>query len=300
MSINWRYVIKLAGFAVLLILAAFLLLVVESSRRLVASLTEWECPAPAQTPTDVGLAHYEVTQIQVQSDQVLTAWYIPSQNGAAVLLLQGHWAARDGMLAEANLLARHGYGVMLLDPHPCAGPGVVHTMGQAEVDDVAAAVKFLQHRPDVTLGRVGVLGFSMGGVIAIESAARIQDIRAVVAQGNFDNLSTNIVPRGFQGSLIGSLGQTAVLWFYRYYTGYDPSLVKPVESIVNISPRPVFLIAGEGEAEDNRTQAQYQAAGLPKELWLVPEVGHGGYLSRWPAEYERRVIAFFDRFLLDI
>lgn len=294
-TLKWRYVLKLTGFAVVVIFAAFLLVTIESSRRLVAGLTVWDCPLPGRTPADVGLDHYSDVRLQVQPGRFLTAWYVPPQNGAAVLLLQGHWAARDGMLAEAALLARHGYGVMLLDPHPCAGPGTVHTLGQAEVQDVAAAVKFMRQQPDVT--GIGVLGFSMGGVIALQSAARLPDIRAVLVQGNFDDLATNITPRVARESPVGALVRFFVLWFYRYYTGSDPALVRPVDSAAAISPRPVFFVAGEAEAEANRTLAQFQAAGRPKELWLVPEVGHGGYLERWPAEYEQRVVGFFDRYL---
>jgi hypothetical protein len=183
------------------------------------------------------------------------------------------------MLPEAKILTRHGYGVMLLDPHPCAGPGVVHTMGQAEVADVAAATRFMQQQPDVTQDKIGVLGFS-------------------VAEGNFDDLITNITPRGAQGTLIGELVQSFIVFFFRYYTGADPALVRPIDSVAKITPRPLLFIAGQGEAEANRTLAQFEAAGEPKSLWLVPDVGHGGYGNRWPAEYERRIVDFFDRALL--
>lgn len=287
----------MTGFALALILAALLLVIIESSRRLAAGLTVWDCPLPGRTPADAGLLHYSDVRLQVQPGQFLTAWYVPSQNGAAVLLLQGHGAARDGLLAEAALLARHGYGVMLLDPHPCAGPGAAHTLGQAEVLDVAAAVKFLQQQPDVSGAGIGVLGYSVGGVIALQSAARLPEIRAVLAQGNFHDLAANITPRVARDNPVGPLVRFFVLWFYRYYTGFDAALVRPIESAAAISPRPVFFIAGQAEAEANRTLAQFEAAGPPKELWLVPEVGHGGYLERWPAEYERRVVGFFDRYL---
>ncbi len=297
-SRNWLYIVKLVSFVAVIILVVLLLVAMESSRRVVARLTRWDCPVPSHTPATVGLAQYEVVQIQLQPGQALTAWYVPSRNGAAVLLLQGHWTGRDGMLAEAEVLARNGYGVMLLDPHTCAGPNVTHTMGQAEINDVAAAVKFLRQRPDVTEGRVGVLGFSMGGVIALESAARIAEIRAVVAEGNFDELSPHITPHLTQNSFVQGLLQQFTVLFYRYYTGLDPNQVRPIESVARIAPRPLLLIAGEDEIEANRTLAQFEAAGHPKELWVVPEVGHGGYQQQWPVEYEQRVVEFLNRFLL--
>jgi hypothetical protein len=42
----------------------------------------------------------------------------------------------------------------------------------------------------------------------------------------------------------------------------------------------------------------FEAAGEPKALWEIPESRHVGGLAARPAEYERRVIAFFDDALL--
>ncbi len=295
---HWSYIFKLTGFTTLVILVALVLLLAETCRRLVVHLTVWDCPSPTRTPADVGWPAYQTIQLHPRLDQTLTAWYIPSRNGASILLLQGHWAARDGRLPEAALLARHGYGVLLLDPHPCAAPGTPHTIGYAEVDDVAAAVTWLKQQPDISGGKIGVDGFSSGGVIAVQSAAHNTDLRAVIAEGNFHDLISNIAPRSAQNDLAGGLIKSVIVLFFRYYTGVDPALVRPIDSVAKISPRPLFLIAGEGEAAANHTLAQFEAAGQPKQLWLVPEVGHGGYLDRWPQEYERKVVGFFDQYLL--
>jgi hypothetical protein len=39
----------------------------------------------------------------------------------------------------------------------------------------------------------------------------------------------------------------------------------------------------------------HAAAHEPKELWEIPESGHTGGIEARPAEYERRVVGFFDR-----
>jgi pimeloyl-ACP methyl ester carboxylesterase len=297
-KLKWPYILKVVALTIIVVLLGLTLIIAEISRRIVTRLTIWDCPVPSRTPADIRLPDYQTVQIESQPGQTLTGWYVPSQNGAAVLLLQGHWTARDGMLPEAEILARHGYGVMLLDPHPCAGRGVRHTMGHTETADVAAAVQFMQRQPDVVDHKIGVLGFSIGGVLAVESAARLPKIQAVIAEGNFDDLTTNITPRGARETQVGSLVQGFIVFFFRYYTGTDPALVRPIDSVAKISPRPLLLIAGEHEAAANRTQAQFEAAGPPKELWLAPQVGHGGYGDRWPEEYERRIVSFFNEYLL--
>ena len=67
-------------------------------------------PRPAlggQTPADLGLAYRDVTF--PSSDGVtLAGWYIPSRNGAAVVLLHGAGSTRSGVLDQAAVLAGRG------------------------------------------------------------------------------------------------------------------------------------------------------------------------------------------------
>jgi fermentation-respiration switch protein FrsA (DUF1100 family) len=68
-----------------------------------------------------------------------------------------------------------------------------------------------------------------------------------------------------------------------------------------ISPRPVFFIyatPGEG-GEAELTQLFYDAAAEPKTIWKVPGSEHTGGIEAQPAEYEKRVVGFFDRTLLN-
>lgn len=73
-----------------------------------------------------------------------------------------------------------------------------------------------------------------------------------------------------------------------------------VDRIGEIAPRSTFLIwadPGSG-GEDVRQPKYYAAARQPKQIWKVPGSGHAGGLEAQPAEYERRVVGFFDRALL--
>jgi uncharacterized protein len=67
-----------------------------------------------------------------------------------------------------------------------------------------------------------------------------------------------------------------------------------------IAPRPVFFIyavPGQG-GEAELTETFYEAAHEPKQIWKVPGSGHTGGIEAQPAEYERRVVGFFDDALL--
>ena len=77
----------------------------------------------------------------------------------------------------------------------------------------------------------------------------------------------------------------------------------PIESrIARIAPRSVFLIHADPGlgGENTRGPTYYAAAGEPKAIWKVPGSKHTGGMDARPAEYERRVIDFFDHSLLDV
>jgi hypothetical protein len=70
--------------------------------------------------------------------------------------------------------------------------------------------------------------------------------------------------------------------------------ISPISVIDQISPRPLLLIYGEHELVSTQARQLLAQAGDPKELWVVPDCGHGGYLNAAPEEWERRVVGFFD------
>ena len=278
---------------------------VEISRRYAHALAFPGCSGPHRTPAEVSVTDYrEVTFSSLgeppgsPQELRLGAWWLPAKNGAAVILLPGIGQARDGLIDEGAMLARHGYGVLLTESRSCVSPDQAFTAGYFEVYDVAGALAFVQAQPEVDPNRIGLLGFSSGGATAILSAAQLEDIRAVVAEGNFYNLGYDIINPGENNSLLASFYSHLILFFYRYYTGVDARLISPVDAVGQISPRPMLLIFGEHEAGSGRAREQYAAAGEPKSLWIVPGVGHGGYMQAWPEEYEARVTSFFHDALL--
>jgi fermentation-respiration switch protein FrsA (DUF1100 family) len=64
-----------------------------------------------------------------------------------------------------------------------------------------------------------------------------------------------------------------------------------------IAPRPLLFI--HGGADDlipvEEAEALYELAGEPKELWIVPGVGHARVAEVEPRKYSERVGGFFHR-----
>jgi len=135
------------------------------------------------TPARYGFSYRDVA-FRTADGVRLSAWYIPGRNGAAVVLLPGSGSTRTAVLPQAAVLARHGYGALLVDGR---GQGLSggHSMdfGWWGGRDLAAAVSFLAAQPGVQAGKIAVLGESMGGEGALAAMGADPRIRAVVAEG---------------------------------------------------------------------------------------------------------------------
>ena len=244
-------------------------------------------------PATIG-APYRTVTVRTADDLELAGWYVPSRNGAAVI----SFPTRTGKVEHARMLVRHGYGVLLMDMRGYEGSeGSPNAFGWGATTDIDAAVAWLQRRPDVQQGRIGGIGFSVGGEQMLEAAAENTGLRAVVAEGAGERSVHEALMRGPRGwfSLPTAAVQTAALSVLSD-TMPPPSLE---DVAARIAPRPIFLIyAGRGAGGEDLNPAFYRAAKQPKRIWEIPESHHVGGLSARPIEYERRVIDFFDDALL--
>jgi pimeloyl-ACP methyl ester carboxylesterase len=242
---------------------------------------------------DLGRPARSVT-LRAEDGIDLRGRYVASRNGAAVIVFPGS----AGRAAQARVLVGRGYGVLMLDPRGYGdSDGDSNMFGWGGAKDVDAGVAFLNRRADVRDGRIGGLGFSVGGEVMLEAAAGNQALRAVVADGAGERSVRESRLRGPAGwpSLPSYLVQTtavAVLSGDRP----PPSLV---DLVPRISPRPLLLIgAGDDNGGEDLQPHYIAAAKEPKAFWKIPEAGHtGGYAAR-PDEYARRLTEFFDAALL--
>jgi len=236
---------------------------------------------------------YQAATIRTADGLDLAAWYVPSRNGAAVI----SFPTRAGKVPQARMLVRHGYGVLLLDMRGYDGSaGDPNMFGWGATKDIDAAIAWLQRRPDVHRGRIGGIGFSVGGEMMLEAAANNPGLKAVVSEGAGERSFRESLLHGARGwlALPEAVVQSTALTVMSG-TGPPPALD---DAVARIAPRAVFLIhAVHGAGGEELNRVFFRAAGEPKSIWQAPG-GHTGAFAASPREYERRVIAFFDRALL--
>jgi uncharacterized protein len=251
------------------------------------------------TPAAGGLTYSDVNF--GTSDGIrLSAWYVPSTNHAAVVAVPGAGSTRTGTLDQAAVLARHGYGVLMIDPRGQGrSGGRAMDAGWYGDRDISAAVRFLQHQAGVDADRIGVLGMSMGGEEAIGAAGADPAIRAVVAEGATHRTAADkagYLPGGITGTIQRGMDQLTYGVAALFSSASEP---RTLRSAITSAPQTPFLLIAGGQAVDEAEAVAYLRSAAPDRVqtWTVSGASHTQALATDPAEWTARVTAFLDRAL---
>lgn len=256
---------------------------------------------PSETPADYSLP-FEDVAVASPDGLKLAGWFIPSQNGAVIIMQHGYKYDREEMLNEAEMMYRHGYGALLTSVRAHdASEGEQITFGKKEVQDMEAWYQYLLVRGDIDPDKIGILGNSYGGMLSIQYASINPNVKAVAAQSAFSSLddTVNTSVEHFTGLPAFPFAPLIVFWAERE-TGFKSEDIDATKWIALISPRPVFLMQGGADTviSPDSGQKLFDAAGEPKDLWFEPDLEHVKFDSEFPGEYEERLSAFFDKYLL--
>ncbi len=292
------------GFGVVIILFILFLLMLVVARNQALSLVYnplSERPSLSESPADFGLEYEDVTVVSSDGFE-LHAWYIRSQNGASILLQHGYKSNRIELLEEAKALVDNGYGVLLssIRSHD-ENEGELIAFGLQEMPDLQAWFNFLVEQEDVDSEKIGILGNSLGGSLALQYAAQNEKIKAVVAHSAFssmaDTISTSVtyytnLPAFPFASLIS-------FWAEQEVNGKIDD-IDASTWIGKISPRPVLILHSLSDVVISTGSGEllYSAAREPKELWQVEQVRHASFDTQLASEFETRVVGFFNQYLL--
>jgi uncharacterized protein len=245
--------------------------------------------------------HHEAFDVSATDGITIHGWKVRAAqpNGSWVLLFHGVADNRMGVLEHALILLRAGYSVTLMDAraHGDTG-GPIATYGWLERNDTRAIVDALVTSEHPL--HIFALGESMGAGIALQSAAIDPRIEAVVAESSFASLrEASYDYAGLQkypwlGKTLFAPGAWVMLARGQSLAGFRAADVSPKHAVA-ARAFPVFLIC---DAADNVLPCRHSemicgAARGPKSLWIVPEAFHTGALGYQPAEFQRRVLAFF-------
>jgi len=138
---------------------------------------------------------YQDITFQTADGRTLHAWFMPapgasaSNPGPAVLHVHGNAGNIASHAGFSDYLPRHGVSVLIFDYRGYGRSDSGWRNRKTLMRDSLAAFEALLSRPEVDPERVGVLGVSLGGVFAIELAARSPQIRAIATISAFESWS---------------------------------------------------------------------------------------------------------------
>ena len=261
-----------------------------------SDFTRWPRSEVSRHPDQVGIPGLREVIFSAPGQPLLAAWYVPSRNRAAVVLVHGTGADRGGVVTETRILAAAGFGALAIDL-PGQGASAGHTLwGVKEREAISAAVAWLSGCEEVDATRIGGLGFSMGAYVLTQAAVLDGRLRAVTLVAS----PTDVVEQTWVSSgRWGPLSQLPQYWALRL-SGMPLDML-PKDIIGKIPPRAIFIINGELDRNVPPYMARQlaaAAAGAATELWMIPSAHHGDYSRVVPDEYGERLVAFFRRTLL--
>ena len=224
----------------------------------------------------------------------LEGWYRPPGNGAVIILLHGAGGSRQEVRPYAEMLAAHGYGVLALDLRGHGeSQGKTNRLGWQGTLDVGAAVDFLRMRSEVR--HIGGLGISMGGEVLLGAASAYPAIEAMATDGATRRCIEELLALEAERSLVRNFTARVMYATVEQLTGDQPP--KPLlQSMTESEQTQFLLIAGGSNALEVSFNQMFKAAlGNRAALWIAPGAEHTAAFSRYPQEYEQRLVEFFDR-----
>jgi len=223
----------------------------------------------------------------------IRGWYVPSHNGATVIMGHGLGENRVRFVPDAEFLARHGYGSLLFDWRANGeSGGDMSTWSDREQLDLSTAVDFALEQPDVVDGRVAAAGFSIGASTVAMVASHDARIRAVILLAVWTSLEDEL---GYKFRRYGFLSRWPALEGFRR-EGVHFDAVRPIDNVGRIAPRPMLFIGGSIDSDTPPwvIDRVYAAAGEPKRRWTAEGAEHGFFRAVAPGEYERTILSFLD------
>jgi len=184
-----------------------------------------------------------------------------------------------GYASLAEKISPHGFAVFIFNFRGAgASGGNLDMLGWTR--DLRAVIDYLYALPQVDKTCLSLLGFSAGAAVSVYAAAQDKRVSAVVAcacPAEFSLTAIADSPRSLVDHFrsIGAIRDddfpaSAKGWFH----GFE--LVKPIDYIAQIPPRPLLLVHGSRDetVEVSHAHRLYAQAGEPKQLVIVEGAGH--------------------------
>jgi pimeloyl-ACP methyl ester carboxylesterase len=220
-----------------------------------------------------------------------------------VLVLHGIRSDKSSQLGMGRRLANEGYRAVLVDLRGHGGTtGEFITYGVLESADIERMLDRLD-AVGLLSGRVGVIGVSYGGAIALQAAGRDDRIRAVVAVAAFSSMR-EAVPGYVKhkipliGSLISRSAINKAIDEAGALAGFDPDAASPLRMCRSSSAHMLFIHGShDTQIPASHSRALKQAVGDRGKIVLIQGGTHDSVTGDQTGRVARESLAWFEAWL---
>ncbi len=204
--------------------------------------------------------------------------HLPRENVPCIIVLHGLESSKDSdkWLTVASRLSDEGYACLRFSFRGC-GEGIERSEGNfedvsltARIKDYKAALLFLQDTDKVEMNRLGAIGSSFGGMVAI--AAQDKRIKAIVTLASpykIPRYDKPLIPREKGEYYVLPSGRKFKKSYYEDLKGYNL-----LQDIKNAPP----ILITHGSADEivplEHAYRLYDAAPEPKKLEIIENADH--------------------------
>lgn len=244
-------------------------------------------PVITTTPAQLGLAYEEVwLPVQEKVDKVerIHGWWLPtvSETTGSLLYLHGNGENISANLEKAQVFHQLGFSVLLID-YRGYGRSEGNFPSEAKVyQDVQVAGDYLLKHRGISPQDIFIYGHSLGGAIAIDLAVQNSEFAGLIVEGTFTSMRDMAKYRGKYDFLPLNL-----------------LLTQRFDSINKVTKLKIPLLLIHGTSDQAvpaaMSEALFNQANEPKQLWLVPDADHVNVAVVAGLEYQQKIQEFVEQ-----
>jgi dipeptidyl aminopeptidase/acylaminoacyl peptidase len=252
--------------------------------------------------------HWPSDEFRVQGWLFYPREYNPNQRYPMVVLVHGGpaSASRPGWpsaFLNTSVLSSAGYFVLYPNPRGSFGQGEAFTranvkdFGYGDLRDILAGVDEVLKTLPVDNNRIGITGWSYGGFMTMWAVTQTHRFRAAVAGAGIANWLSYYGENDIDQWMIPYFGASV----YEDPAVYAKS--SPIDFIKNVKT-PALVLVGDRDGECPAPQSfefwhALKAERIPTQLVVYPNEGHDIWQPEHRRDIIKRMVAWFDRYLLD-
>ena len=236
----------------------------------------------------------------------INSYVVPnSASKANVIILHGmHGMDATSLFDYAKFIYDAGYTPIIVDMRAHGNStGESLSFGYNEPLDVIAVIDYISADNDLKDKPIVIYGLSMGGSVAINTAALSDKVDGIIAISPYKSIQGQVsdyMARDGASSLFIKSFMPAINLKLRMKFKTNPKINSPINQISKMRDIPMLIIHGDNDTQTNYNHSEElysKSVSSNKQLWIVEDAEHlivDNVLAESSEDYRLRVIEWLD------